>query len=95
MENLTFGGHVLTCLKKYSQLHIVRWQQKKRILKVEKWIAELNNLIKKLYEGNTSGRIPDKHFNRLLVKYDTEQSRIGARGGGTEREHHRPSRELF
>ena len=46
MENLTFGGHVLTCLKKYSQLHIVRWQQKKRLHKVEKRIAELDDLIK-------------------------------------------------
>ena len=31
---------------------------------------------KKLYEGNATGKIPDKHFNRLLVEYDTEQSAL-------------------
>ncbi len=47
-------------------------EQKKRLHKVEKRIAELDELIKKLYEGNATGKIPDKHFNRLLVEYDTE-----------------------
>lgn len=39
-------------------------------------IAELDGLIKKLYEGNATGRIPDKHFDRLLAEYDTEQSAL-------------------
>ena len=51
-------------------------EQKKRLHKVEKRIAELDELIKKLYEGNATGKIPDKHFNRLLVEYDTEQSAL-------------------
>ena len=51
-------------------------EQKKRLRQVEKRIAELDGLIKKLYEGNASGKIPDKHFNRLLVQYDTEQSAL-------------------
>ena len=51
-------------------------EQKKRLRKVEKRIAELDELIKKLYEGNATGKIPDKHFNRLLVEYDTEQSAL-------------------
>lgn len=36
----------------------------------------LNELIKKLYEGNATGKIPDKHFERLLADYDTEQTEI-------------------
>ena len=44
-------------------------EQKKRI-------GELDELIRKLYEGNATGKIPDKHFNRLLVEYDTEQSAL-------------------
>ena len=51
-------------------------EQKKRLRQVEKRIAELDDLIKKLYEGNASGKIPDKHFNRLLVEYDTEQDAL-------------------
>lgn len=66
-------------------LHIVREEtdaglekeakeQKKRLHKAEKRIAELDVLIKKLYEGNATGRIPDKHFDRMLADYDREQS---------------------
>ena len=51
-------------------------EQKKRLRQVEKRIAELDELIKKLYEGNATGKIPDKHFNRLLVEYDTEQNAL-------------------
>lgn len=51
-------------------------EQKKRLRQVEKRIAELDGLIKKLYEGNATGKIPDKHFNRLLAEYDTEQSAL-------------------
>lgn len=54
-------------------------EQKKRLHKAEKRIAELDVLIKKLYEGNATGRIPDKHFDRMLAEYDTEQ-------GGLEQE---------
>ena len=51
-------------------------EQKKRLRQVEKRIGELDDLIRKLYEGNATGKIPDKHFNRLLVEYDTEQSAL-------------------
>ena len=51
-------------------------EQKKRLRQVEKRIGELDELIKKLYEGNATGKIPDKHFNRLLAEYDTEQSAL-------------------
>lgn len=57
-------------------------EQKKRLRKAEKRIAELDELIKKLYEGNATGKIPDKHFNRLLVEYDTEQSALEQEAAG-------------
>ena len=57
-------------------------EQKKRLHKVEKRIVELDELIKKLYEGNAIGKIPDKHFNRLLVEYDTEQSALEQEAAG-------------
>lgn len=49
-------------------------EQKTRLHKAEKRIAELDVLIKKLYEGNAAGKIPDKHFERMLAEYDREQS---------------------
>lgn len=66
-------------------LHIVREEtdagiekeakeQKKRLYKAQKRVAELDVLIKKLYEGNAIGKIPDKHFERMLAEYDREQS---------------------
>ena len=51
-------------------------EQKKEIRKMERRIAELDDLVKKLYEGNAAGRIPDKHFSRLLDGYDKEQSEL-------------------
>ncbi len=42
----------------------------------EKRINELNKLIKGLYEGNATGKIPDKHFSRLLGGYDEELDRL-------------------
>lgn len=51
-------------------------EQKKRLSTVESRITELDDLIKRLYEGNATGKIPDKHFDRLLVEYDAEQSAL-------------------
>lgn len=33
-------------------------------------------LRKKLYKGNTTSRIPDKHFDRMLAKYDREHNSL-------------------
>ena len=37
---------------------------------------ELNDLINKLYESNASSKLPDKHFERLLAEYDSEQTEL-------------------
>ena len=37
---------------------------------------ELDDLVKKLYEANATGKMPDRHFERLLAEYDTEQSTL-------------------
>lgn len=57
-------------------IEIAAKEQKKQLHRAEKRIAELDGLIKKLYEGNATGKIPDKHFNRMLVEYDKEQSSL-------------------
>ena len=51
---------------------------RQRLTKAKRRHTELNGLIKKLYEGNATGRIPDKHFDRLLAEYDEEQSALEA-----------------
>jgi site-specific DNA recombinase len=53
-------------------------EQKKQLSQARQRIAELEDLIKKLYEGNATGKIPDKHFQRLLADYDSEQTKLEA-----------------
>ena len=50
-----------------------------------KRIDELNVLIKKLYEGNATGKIPDRHFNRLLADYDNELDELETRTAELDR----------
>ena len=51
-------------------------EQKRRLAEATERNKELNTLIKKLYEGNATGKIPDKHFERLLADYDREQTAL-------------------
>lgn len=51
-------------------------ENKGLLQKSRKRIGELDSLIKKLYEDNASGKIPDKHFSRMLSEYDREQSNL-------------------
>lgn len=51
-------------------------EQKRRLAEATERNGELNTLIKKLYEGNATGKIPDKRFERLLAEYDREQTAL-------------------
>lgn len=46
---------------------------RKEITATEKRIAELDNLMKGLYEGAMSGRIPERQIDKLMAQYDSEQ----------------------
>jgi len=46
---------------------------KKKLNKEEKRVAELNNLIRKIYEDNTNGKLTDKRFELLCAEYEREQ----------------------
>lgn len=48
----------------------------KQISKTGKRIAELNHLIKKLYEDNVSGKLSDKRFEMLSADYEAEQTEL-------------------
>lgn len=50
----------------------------KKIAKSEKRIAELNHLIKRIYEDNVAGKLTDKRFEMLSADYEKEQSELEA-----------------
>ncbi len=54
-------------------------ENKKALSTAERRVKELDELIRKLYEGNATGKIPDKHFERMLAEYDSEQSALEGR----------------
>lgn len=47
-----------------------------KVNQAQRRCKELDGLVKKLYEGNATGKIPDKHFTRLLAEYDAEQTKL-------------------
>lgn len=62
------GRHQEQAVKEYRQ----------KVSKAQRRYKELDGLVKKLYEGNATGKIPDRHFNRLLAEYDEEQAELEA-----------------
>lgn len=49
-------------------------EYRRRLGKARRRHDELDDLIKKLYESFATGKIPEKHFDRLLSGYDGEQA---------------------
>ena len=49
---------------------------KRRIAKEQKRIAELNTLIRRIYEDNVSGKLTDKRFELLSQEYEQEQAEL-------------------
>jgi len=47
---------------------------KRRMAKEQKRVAELNKLIRKIYEDNASGRLTDERFDKMYADYEAEQS---------------------
>ena len=53
-------------------------EYRQKVSKAQRRYKELDGLVKKLYEGNATGKIPDKHFTRLLAEYDENQTGLEA-----------------
>ena len=53
-------------------------EAKRKLNKDKKRIAELDNIIKKLYESFAIGRITDERFDTLLAEYEAEQKSLQA-----------------
>ena len=53
-------------------------EYRRRLGKAKRRHEELDELVKKLYESFATGKIPEKHFDRLLSGYDNEQTTLEA-----------------
>ncbi len=53
-------------------------ETKRKLNKERKRVAELDNVIKKLYESYAVGRISDERFDSLLLEYESEQKTLKA-----------------
>jgi len=60
---------------KAKQTETVR-ERKRQLNKSNSRIAELDGLVKTLYESFASGSIPEKHFKKLVSGYDEEQAKL-------------------
>jgi len=49
---------------------------KRNLTKAQKRVAELNTLIRKIYEDNVSGKLTDKRFELLSAEYEAEQEEL-------------------
>ena len=49
---------------------------KTQLAKAKRRHKELDGLVPTLYEANATGKLPDKHFTRLLAEYDEEQAAL-------------------
>ena len=50
--------------------------RKQKLLKEQKWIVELDTLIRRIYEDNVSGKLTDKRFEILSQEYEQEQTEL-------------------
>mgnify|MGYP001117264061 FL=1 len=53
-------------------------EYRRRLGKAKRRHEEMDDLVKKLYESFATGKIPEKHFDRLLSGYDNEQTTLEA-----------------
>ena len=61
--------------------------QKRRALdKTRRRIAELDTLVKRIYEDNVAGKISDERFSKLLADYEAEQKSLTDQADTLERE---------
>ena len=51
-------------------------QARRMLEQQERRIAEIDNIIKRLYEDNISGKLTDERFSKMSADYEQEQSRL-------------------
>ena len=68
-------------VEKVRELSTVKQEEtakihKKQLIKNERRITELDNLFRKVYEDNASGKLSDERYEQLSVAYEREQSEL-------------------
>ena len=51
-------------------------ESKKRLVKATQRCDEIDMLVKKLYETYALGKLPENHYDRMLIEYDAEQAAL-------------------
>ncbi|MCD8337401.1 MAG: recombinase family protein [Lachnospiraceae bacterium] len=51
-------------------------ENRKELAAAQSRVAELDMLIRNLYESNAAGKLPDRQFQRLMTQYDAEQEQM-------------------
>ena len=51
-------------------------QYRQELETAEKWIAEIDNVIMKLFEQNALGKITDERFEKMSTAYENEQKEL-------------------
>jgi DNA invertase Pin-like site-specific DNA recombinase len=69
-------GEFVEKLREASELQAEKdvKENRKLLAKSQRRVEDLNMLITKLYEDNASGKVPDKHYDRMFAQYDAEQT---------------------
>lgn len=73
-DNVAFTKAVQETLSAQQQDKVK--EQKKRLAVCERRAADLETLIRKIYEDNALGKLPEKRYIALSVQYETEQEEI-------------------
>jgi len=75
VENETEFLNMLNSISHTQKAETIN-KMRQRIASGEKRNAEIDQLIKKLYEDNVSGRLSDKRFEMMLADFEQEQSEL-------------------
>ena len=82
------SGYVLEDENKFVDGLMKQWElkqtqassdDKKELAAARRRIAELDNLIRGLYESQINGTMPERQVQKLIVQYDEEQARLEGR----------------
>lgn len=71
-----FAKKQMECYNKDKKKELA--QKRRELNKAKKRIAEIDNLIQKIYEDNANGKLSDERYATLSMSYEEEQQRLKA-----------------
>ena len=83
--HLCLKGTLTVQNQRFEEMEKEVRRQKQDMAQVEKRIAELDRIFKRIYEDDISGTISHERFLKLSAEYETEQQRTDRKGQGLAR----------